>query len=562
MEKEIIIEPKVNELWEIREIANDFTEPLEIFREAISNAYDAKATKIEIEVYVDEKNEYNKFTIKISDNGKGMNLEQLKNFWSLGFSEKRDDPKLIGAKGHGTAIYLKSDYIRVRTTSKEGAYESECIRPFNDLKNGRRYMPKTKKIEPFTSTGTEIILEGYVKDESDYKYFRQNVIKDYIIWNTKHGSIEMQLGIKNNKNNVICLKAFEEPMEEIKFGHVFPEINDNVEKLKEEYEGAACDHFVKSFIQNETSIKDYPNYKYETVIFVEGTAAKKNYNPMISDNRKADKLPTGAYKIADRYGLYLCKDYIPIQRVNEWIKSFGTGSNSFGLLHGFINCQNFDLTANRGTVSIRNKDIMDALKREIQDQLQVIQEEICNKGKDLDILNSYKEETKTKAQEECDFRIRSERIKDKKEYILDNELLIYEPKNEAETYHIYSVLSTLYPNEFDFEALDYCTNVGIDMLVKPKIPDTRSPKYKYVELKYTLGARGFNHAFNNISYVLCWDVEKNVKEGTTFTSKLDSEEWKYTSKGKKVFLDNDNSGYKIEIIKLKDILEKHLKKEE
>ena len=37
---------------------------------------------------------------------------------------------------------------------------------------------------------------------------------------------------------------------------------------------------------------------------------------------------TGRYRVADRYGLWLCKDYIPIQRINDWIIGFGTGSNS------------------------------------------------------------------------------------------------------------------------------------------------------------------------------------------------------------------------------------------
>lgn len=45
---EIKIIPEVNTIWEIKEIAEDFMNPLEIFREAISNAYDAEATEIDI----------------------------------------------------------------------------------------------------------------------------------------------------------------------------------------------------------------------------------------------------------------------------------------------------------------------------------------------------------------------------------------------------------------------------------------------------------------------------------------------------------------------------------
>ena len=57
--EEIKIEPKVNTIWEIKEIADDFMNPLEIFREAISNAYDAGAKEIDIQVYINKNNELN-----------------------------------------------------------------------------------------------------------------------------------------------------------------------------------------------------------------------------------------------------------------------------------------------------------------------------------------------------------------------------------------------------------------------------------------------------------------------------------------------------------------------
>ena len=41
------ITPKVDQTQEFIEISNDFSNPLEIVREAISNSFDAKATKIE-----------------------------------------------------------------------------------------------------------------------------------------------------------------------------------------------------------------------------------------------------------------------------------------------------------------------------------------------------------------------------------------------------------------------------------------------------------------------------------------------------------------------------------
>lgn len=556
--EEIKIEPKVNKIWEIKEIADDFMNPLEIFREAISNAYDAGAKEIDIQVYINKNNEYDNLTIKISDDGKGMTEEQLRNFWDLGYSEKRNEEgELIGSKGHGTTIYLKSKYIQVKTTSENDAFESICINPSQSLRNNQNYSPKTKRIEKYEKTGTEITLEGYVQDESDYKYFQQNVIKDYIMWFTKHGSFEKEIGKNNYADNIIKLKAFDESEEIIQFGHVFPAENTDIEKLKEKYYSCASDYYVKRFVKSGC-ISNYPNYKYDMVIYVEGTGAKKEYNKMISDNKKNQVV--GAYKIADRYGLYLCKDYFPIQKINEWISSFGTGSNSYGLLHGFINCQQFDLTANRGSISVKNREVMEALKEEVQEVLQEIQKDIYKSEKGLDILNSYKDEIRTKEVEENEFEKRKKRINQKDIYKHKN-VLLYEPKNESELYYVYSILNTLYPEEFEFESLDYNSSNGIDMIVQPKKQSVRDPEYKYVELKYMLSKNEFNHSFKNISYILCWDIDKNIEDGATFSSKVDGDEWIYRPGNNKIFLDSGESNVKIEIIKLKDIFDKHINRE-
>ena len=45
-----------------------------------------------------------------------------------------------------------------------------------------------------------------------------------------------------------------------------------------------------------------------------------------SNNPNIQRIKTakiGAYKASDRYGVWLAKDYIPIENVNQWIKSFG-----------------------------------------------------------------------------------------------------------------------------------------------------------------------------------------------------------------------------------------------
>ena len=49
------ITPKVDEPREFLEIAGDFTNPLELIREAISNSFDARANFIRFKFYVEKK---------------------------------------------------------------------------------------------------------------------------------------------------------------------------------------------------------------------------------------------------------------------------------------------------------------------------------------------------------------------------------------------------------------------------------------------------------------------------------------------------------------------------
>ena len=69
------------------------------------------------------------------------------------------------------------------------------------------------------------------------------------------------------------------------------------------------------------------------------------------------------------------------------------------------------------------------------------------------------------------------------------------------------------------------------------------------------------YIFKNISYILCWDIDKNIEDGATFSSKVDGDEWIYRPGNNKIFLDSGESNVKIEIIKLKDIFDKHINRE-
>lgn len=100
--------PKVDPTREFIEIAYDFSNPLDLVREGISNSFDAGATEIEISFSVIDEYGEKLLITEINDNGHGMDKEGLQSFFDLGNSTRRDDKNTIGEKGHGTKVYLNS----------------------------------------------------------------------------------------------------------------------------------------------------------------------------------------------------------------------------------------------------------------------------------------------------------------------------------------------------------------------------------------------------------------------------------------------------------------------
>ncbi len=188
------IHPSVNSVAEFHEIAGDFGNPLEIVREALSNAFDAKATEMRILFDVQPIDGSPTLVIEFEDNGNGMSLDVLKSsFWGLGYSTSREYADKIGEKGHGTKIFLRSEEIRVKTQTTTSATESICERPMRSLANGKMHTPEIRSIEKWRdSPGTLIQVIGY--NSSERSQFSRDLVRDYLYWFTKFGSIEKLVG--------------------------------------------------------------------------------------------------------------------------------------------------------------------------------------------------------------------------------------------------------------------------------------------------------------------------------------------------------------------------------
>lgn len=564
IEKWNTVKPEVNTTSEFLEIASDFGEPLEIIREAISNSIDWNATFIKIKTEVKKYKGNLRLFITFLDDGDGMKKEVIsKDFWGLGFSKSRDDLSKIGEKGHGTKIFLRSQKVQVFTKSVDGSFEAFCDEPFADLSEGKLHMPVFRECPIVLDDnrnqehGTKIIVIGY--NDNNRGRFTRGIIKDYIQWFTKVGSVEKEFGIEKNKKFKVYLECIDSEgiEEEITFGHVFPEINDNLDKLIEEYESEAANYFVKRYTFSKR-LEEHTEVTYKSFYSIEGDEIKRLTNPMISHRNNKQK---GTYRVSDRYGIWLCKDYIPIVRKNDWVVNFGTGSNAYVMIHGFINCQNLLLTANRGDISNTDPGILDELSKEIKKEIEFIDLDLKKNG--VYYLREQQQIEKSFSQEKAEYKRRIKEIEKKRKIMIDGQEL-YEPQNESEIFGLVIKLYSLRPELFDFIPIDYNTTRGIDIIAKnKKANESMDNEYAYIELKYILRA-DFNHAFQFLRWIICWDFSQKINKDTEFTGlaeENDIRKLKYEEDNDGLplyYLEGKGKAIKVEVIRLKEMIEKKM----
>lgn len=542
-----MINPKVDAAQEFIEIATDFSNPLDIVREAISNAFDAKATNIQIIFEVAKEFGENILVTKLRDNGSGMDVNGLQSFFDLGNSRRRGNNDSIGEKGHGTKVYFHSSQVVVQSCNAGKTYIATMNDPFKRLHN--RDVPEVSVDEsdtPEVPNGTLITIKGYNSNRRDQ--FKQSTLKDYIMWFTKFGSFEKEVDIFTFQDVNLFIQGLDvkEP-EQLNFGHYFPKASDNISALFDEHLVDAPQYYSKKIIK-KGNLKNFPEIAYQAIFSIEGNKVKQEYNQMLkrSGNR------AGIYTVQERYGLWLCKDFIPIQRANDW---FGIRGTEFTRFHAFINCQDFRLTANRGSINNTPAEILDDLKL----QVQKIYDDITNSDDwdDIEYLESQVDAHRNTTREKKDFEIRKKKFNSTCVAEYKGHLLT-EPTHESGVFGLLLQLCTIEPRMFPFQILDSNTHQGFDLLVKG---DNSTPiqqsKLFYVELKFTLSNK-LNHSFDNLNSIVCWDTR--IKHDDVITDINDNErvmhivepikENDYT----KYFLDNAREVHRIQVFVLKDYL--------
>lgn len=546
------IKPEVNAAQEFIEIATDFSNPLDLVREAISNAFDAKADYMRLAFSTIREAGESVLLTEIEDNGNGMDEDGLRSFFDLGNSLGRDDPEKIGEKGHGTKVYFNSSEIMVETTRDGKTLTATMVQPFRSLH--QRSVPDVNVVSSETherSNGTLIRIKGYNNNRRDR--FKQDILKDYVMWFTKFGSAELEFGITIYRDARLLLKGLDvDESEEIKFGHFFPQESADVNRLFDAYLIDAPEQYCKR-IKREGKLKNFPEIKYQAIFSIEGNKVKMSYNQML--RRKG--YTRGVYKVQDRYGLWLCKDFIPIQTANDWFGSRGTEYVKF---HAFLNCQDLRLTANRGSVNNTPSEVIDDLKREVQE----IYDQITSSEdwRQIEWLESEVSAHQSTEREKKDFEDRKKRF-NRQKIAEFREQILTEPQHESAVFGLVIKLTTIEPTIFPFEILDYNTHQGYDLLVKG---DHSTPIHQsrlfYVELKWILSGQ-LNHSFENLKAIVTWRT--GVKHGGTVTDINGEERTLHIAAPSgpddttSYFLDHPKKGLKIAVIVLEDCLREKYK---
>lgn len=494
--------PQVEEAREFLEITRDFTDPRDTIREAISNAIDWGATIINVTITEDRTRPDEELVIEIEDNGIGLNEKRLEAFFDLGRStatELNDSSKKIGYKGHGTKTYFNSRQVEVLSDSQECTVYAIMNFPLQKLMKDEvpeyEYDIEPKKNE---KTQTKILIRGYNTNRNK-RDFAHRVLKDYILWFTKFGSIEKECIILDNVDKVLFLQGLgQSDPERIEFGHQFPSENCDIDRLMRERRSDWTKIFVKRWFFQKRQIIDNPGKSIDIVFYIEGDEVKRSYNPMIRVRGRTPEY--GMYKVEDRYGLLVCRDYIPIKRYNDWL---GLGKRLETKYHAFVNCQDFRLTANRGDIGNTPPDLLRAIEQTVK---QVFEDEIIGSAEyqEYEEAAELEQQYQTVEQERKDFTRRRKRVKTKKICEFENIELI-EPGVEMGVIALFNLVYALKPSLFPFHIIDYDTKRGYDALVAQTTPiDLSKESIFFIEFKYMLTSE-FNHSFDNLTAIICWE---------------------------------------------------------
>jgi hypothetical protein len=608
----------------VKELALNKVDALELLREALANAKDHGAKRVWIKT-IRGRAGSNAPDVILMNDGAGMGPEELSAFWGVSASVKPQHQS-IGHKGHGTKLYFASQRLQLctRRAGERGWRWSMLERPDQvdddeieekPLQQDHVLWRELSAAGLLDGEGVAILIEGCAFSDAPGRLLHRRTVESYCDWFTVVGDvrsglfktrkefhdaiasrparydalrinevplrpIEVQLSINGEaayrpigfgtaKRDPEFFSAWSDDRKEyeskpgiLAFGHRFADHHEPQSGAKR-----VRDDLTALCLVTPESFGD--DAEYAVVIRIEGH--RRQRETYLEATRQFQK---GEYSFDERFGLWLCKDYVPVAQQNEWLReAIDRASQKKSRLSRyeiktlrnwqvFVNYQGLTLTANRNDVSNL---------RDIRERVETLLAKRIEKAFDEDAFADWVsnlQQAVARGQREREVRHMTDRVDKVTRWFQDSEgveparvallerrsenesLRLPKPENEQELFYLYAVLSGVY--KVPVRVLEYSTREGIDAVVqvqdealfKPRLSTAR------VEFKNVLsGNTSTGHYFDAIDAFLCWrvDLEGKLREGgdsphegtlrprtPLTTSKLDTYEVEYTThKGEK-----------------------------
>jgi hypothetical protein len=577
--------PEVKAAHAFREISRDFTTPAEIFREAIANSLDAYAQKLWLRVGVQERRGRETVVIDLCDDGIGLNIRTIEAFLNLSDSMKPDKPppgslprRMTGYKGHGTKIYFNSEQFDVlsydgtslpvlcrlvdpRGELADGKIPSATIEelPLEKLKQtrGEWGFPELA-LQP----GTSIRILGY--HENTKVGLEHDRLRDFILWFTRWGSWEPKLRTVSGTPSgevddfggcrLLLRGLGKEPApdeyENVPFGHVFPASDcTDMRQLRGRDDVDPLRYFVRTWAFPNEPLRKNPEKRIDFLFALEGEAARREYNDML--RRQGKPRRPGDYLSEERYGLWLGRDFVPVQRFNSWVAE----RSEYTRMHAFVNCPHLELTANRGSIENTSQELISDIEQTVRGLFEARIESTEDYTKFESELQAIERQRHAK-READDYKRRLKRL-EAKDVAIVNGVEFYSPKSEADLIALVAGIQALVPDVLPFVVRDYDARFGFDGLAsRNKELAINETQHLFVEFKLDL-KRNFDHTFDKLEAIVCWSSRIKDRETVTDLAGLTGT-YRITSAaqgGKTRLIMVDGSPRNVEVIIFKDLLE-------
>ena len=572
------ITPKIDAKNLVRELGENKVQSLELIREALSNAKDHGASRIYIRT---SKSARNEVSVLLIDDGQGMGEEGLAAVWGIGTSVKPErSTRSIGYKGHGTKLYFLCRKLTVATCEdpERGWLVTERSQPDEAPQAELQPQPLPpsseihkllEKLQLVKRTGTFIAIEELRFGDASMLLSRGQ-IESYCDWFTILGDIRAGLFPKRSDFHRAVHAAGVEleglrlhecdlrPMDLwlqvngekdfYRYGQGPTERDraflglwrDDLESHRDKPGLSALGHRFADHhesqgatqIKNDltalclTTPENWVDDDFGIVLRVEGQRRQRETYLEARWQRHS-----GVYGFEERFGLWLCRDFLPIRQRNDILRRAIESATKGKVrleLRGlrpwqvFVNWQGFVPTANRNDIS--NQQEREA---QIEKKLtEIIGQALKQKSfRDWIFRLSRAQQERRRDSEIADMDLRRQQVSDwisdrkKRDAIdpahveglepldLEESIQMRAPQSEQELFYVYSLLSARY--RMPIHVLEYDASQGVDAIGLLRSPSLVSPRTAHarVEFKYELSeGNPIDHYFDAIDAIICWRV--------------------------------------------------------